>query len=575
MNINTPLVIAEIASAHEGNFELACELIEIAKDAGADGVKFQIFNTDKLVSKTDKEYSYFKNLEYPVDIWRGIINLAQGNNLRVFFDIFDLESAQQINQLNPDGYKIHVSDVSNKKLLSTVAGWGKPVLLSVGGSIWMETAEAIKTLNLNGCTDITLVYGIQNNPTPLNESHLHKIRIYGEKFGLPVGYAPHLDGGIPEAVQLPLWSIAAGAAYLEIHITKERSKKGPDYFSALDPKPFSKLVEEIRSMSEVMGLSSLELSAGESVYRLKYKKWLIANKDLPKGYHLTEADLTFQRLEEGQPVGSLISLSDSKKYVLTKTLEKGKPITMNHINLKVATVLACRAESSRLYAKPMQNIGNKPILGHIIERFKQVSKIDDIVLAISKGPASGVFVAVAEEFDLPYVIGDEKDVLARVIKGAELVNADIVVRHTTENPFIYYEVLDELIQRHIEKQSDLTVIRNMPIGTFSEICTLEALKKSHEHGEDHHRSELVTLYINEHPEVFNIDYIEPPEHLNRPEYRLTIDTAWDLVLALNIWENIGSEDSILPVEEILKYLDQNTELAKINLTGETTLHLYK
>ena len=113
-------------------------------------------------------------------------------------------------------------------------------------------------------------------------------------------------------------------------------------FRPLDPIPFAKLVGEIRNMSEVMGLSSLELSAGERVYRLKYKKWLIANKDLPKGHHLSEEDLTYQRLEEGQPIGSSISLSDSKKYILTKSLEKGKPITMNHIQLKVATVLACR-----------------------------------------------------------------------------------------------------------------------------------------------------------------------------------------------------------------------------------------
>ena len=99
----------------------------------------------------------------------------------------------------------------------------------------------------------------------------------------------------------------------------------------------------------------------------------------------------------------------------------------------------------------MQNIGKKPILAHIIERFKQVSKINDIVLAISKGPASAVFVDFAEQYGLPYVIGDEKDVLGRVITGAESVNADIVVRHTTENPFIYYEVLDELIQRTYRK----------------------------------------------------------------------------------------------------------------------------
>ncbi|GJM06045.1 MAG: hypothetical protein DHS20C09_20410 [marine bacterium B5-7] len=575
MNKRTPYIVAEIASAHEGNFDLACELVEVAAVAGVDAVKFQVFDTDQLVSKDHKEYQYFKDLEYDQQTWGKIIEKARTDKLEVYFDIFDLESAQQLSQFQPDGYKIHISDTSNINLLKSIAGWGKPILLSVGGSLWTETAEAIEVLKLNGCQEITLVYGIQNNPTSLDESHLRKIFAYKEKFELPVGYSPHLDGGTKEAIQVPIWSVAAGAEYLEIHITKNRSLKGPDYYSALDPEPFTDLVKEIRKMASCLGYTSLKLSKAEQKYRLKYKKWPVLAYDLPAGHVITSKDIKYQRLENGQPKGSLLRFSDETKYILTNPLKKGTAITMNDIKLKVAAVLACRAESSRLYAKPMQNIGSKPILSHIVERFRQVQMIDEIVLAISEGPAKGVFMAYAEEHSLPFVIGSEKDVLARVIQGAELVNADVVIRHTTENPFIHYEVLSDQIRRHIENSSDLTVVTNMPIGTFSEICSLSALKKSHKFGEERHRSELVTLYINEHPEIFNNDYIEPPQHLRRPEYRLTIDTAWDLVLALNIWENLGNEESILSVEEILRYLDENKELAKINLKGENTLHLYK
>ena len=106
-------------------------------------MKFQIFNTDKLVSKTDKEYSYFKNLEYSIDTWREIIMLAQSNKLKVFFDIFDLESAEQINQLNPDGYKIHISDVSNKKITQRSIELGK-----TGYSFGREDQHGWKLLKL-------------------------------------------------------------------------------------------------------------------------------------------------------------------------------------------------------------------------------------------------------------------------------------------------------------------------------------------------------------------------------------------------------------------------------------------
>ena len=237
---------------------------------------------------------------------------------------------------------------------------------------------------------------------------------------------------------------------------------------------------------------------------------------------------------------------------------------------KVVAALACRAQSVRLYAKPLQLIGDRPILKHLIDRLSQVRRIDGMVLAISDGSENLAFVDLAKKWGLPYVIGDQHDVLSRYIQAAHSVNADIIVRVTTENPFVHQDNLDDLIEHHLNTGADLTVGELLPDGAYAEVINVSALERAHECGGEQHR-EHSTLFIFENPDLFKVERIPAPVELARPDIRLTIDTPEDLIVARRVYEALeplfGPKPPLL---EIIKYLDAHEELRSLNADLSTT-----
>jgi sialic acid synthase SpsE/spore coat polysaccharide biosynthesis protein SpsF (cytidylyltransferase family) len=161
-----------------------------------------------------------------------------------------------------------------------------------------------------------------------------------------------------------------------------------------------------------------------------------------------------------------------------------------------------------------------------------------------------------------YYAGDEEDVLDRFVQCAKKFNATQIVRATSENPLMYVEELDELIEDHLQKQADFTYTDKLPLGCFIEIISFAALQKSHEQGEKKHHTELVTLFINEHKDQFKINQHTAPPHLQRPDYRLTVDTEDDLKLMNIIYDRI--KDEFIPLSKVITLLDSEPELVKIN-----------
>jgi len=231
---------------------------------------------------------------------------------------------------------------------------------------------------------------------------------------------------------------------------------------------------------------------------------------------------------------------------------------------KIVAVLPCRINSTRLLAKPLQKIGRYTILELLIRQIKKSKMTCDIVLAISENTGSDLFVEFAKKFKIKFVLGNEIDVLGRMIKGAESVNADIILRTTSENPFIYWEGIDELIKKHLDGKFDFTFHHGLPLGAGIEIINLQALRLSHKLGNKKHRSELSTLYIYENPNRFKIHKFEVPKILRKPKIRLTVDTPQDLWLARIIHEFLGSKNIPIPLKKIIKFLDDHPKFKKIN-----------
>lgn len=233
---------------------------------------------------------------------------------------------------------------------------------------------------------------------------------------------------------------------------------------------------------------------------------------------------------------------------------------------RLVAAIACRNQGSRLYGKPLQNLDVEigiRILDNIIDCLHSISCIDEIVLGISEGVENEVFKDIAEQKGLRYVMGDQIDVLSRLVQCGQVANGTDIFRVTSESPFVYFEAVDDLWQRHKKENADATFMDHIIDGCGFEIISLKALERSHSRGEARHRSELCTLYIREHPEDFRIIRENPPNELIREDLRLTVDNPEDLVVCRIVYGEFKTLAPRIPVSDIIRFLEANPKLIEL------------
>lgn len=238
------------------------------------------------------------------------------------------------------------------------------------------------------------------------------------------------------------------------------------------------------------------------------------------------------------------------------------------MNRTLVAAIACRNQGTRLYGKPLQNLdieNNIRILDNIVSCINTISCIDEIVLGISEGADNEAFKEFADEKDLRYVMGDETDVLSRLISCGELAQATDIFRVTSESPFLYFEQVESLWLRHQNEKADATFMDDIVDGCGFEIISLDSLKQSHLLGENKHRSELCTLYIREHQHDFTLIKAESPQALMRKDLRLTVDYPEDLVVCRAIYNEFKNQAPRINIFDIVEFLDSNPQLIKIVL----------
>lgn len=231
---------------------------------------------------------------------------------------------------------------------------------------------------------------------------------------------------------------------------------------------------------------------------------------------------------------------------------------------RLVAALACRNNGSRLYGKPMQNLlGDQTILDQLISIIRKFPFIAQIVLGISEGSANAPFVDKAHEHGISYILGDEKDVLMRLIQCGRAAKATDVFRKTTECPWFAYDMLEPLWHKHVEHGNDITVCDRLPEGLAFEIYTLEALERSHARGSPIDRSEFCSNYARHHPHEFKIEVVLPPEQLRRMDLRVTVDYPEDLYLCREIARTYADSMPLVSVKQIIDFLDSRPDLKKL------------
>lgn len=552
-------IIAEVANAHEGKLSIAKDIVSSVAES-ADAVKFQVFTADELVLPSHPDYEEFAELSMSEDEWQELIEYSRSQGISVIADVFGTRSVEAMSSYGVELFKIHNADISNLSLIEDVSTCATAVILSAGGSTWVELADALDHL---GEVPALLMYGYQNYPTRVEDANLNRMQSIDQKFDIPVGYASHAPGDSSVAVELPRLAATAGASAVEVHATLDRSRKGTDYVSSLEPTEFEEMSRQTKAVKRLLGKRTLSLPDTEHKYRTNHKKWLVATQDIERGDELTTDNIGYKRLTD-PPIDTNLDMGVVLGRSVSKGLVAGHPVTLNHMDANVVATLACRSESTRLYGKPLQLVGEEPILTHLINQIRSINTIDDIVLAIANTPSKQSYVEYAQSKGLNYTIGSEDNVLGRLIAAGQKANADVAVRVTTENPFVYTENVDEMVSEHLESNYDYSVTEKLPLGASIEVVSMQALETANNRGSERHRSELCTLFIVENPDSFAINITTPPSVIRRPDIRLTVDNPEDLVVARQVWDGLSNEQERPTLHNVIEFLDEHPEIMKLN-----------
>ena len=336
-------IVAEMAWSHDGSVEKAKEIIKAAADANADDINIHITSLEDYIvpqygsgrgrvsegKDAEHIYNYLKSINLDKSAWAELFIYAKEQGLIISAMCNDLPSVDFVSELEPDIYVIPSACFSEEDLIKEVAKKKKPIFLRIGGAYLGELERAIFVLNESGNDNIALIHGFQNYPTKLEDMHLRYIQSLKQMFSLPVGFADHTDGGSEFALSVPLVALPFGANIIEKHITHNRSLKGEDFESALDPDDFKKFVQNLREIEKTFGSSSIRpFSEDEVNYRQVTKKRTVASRDIKANGQITKEDITFKRADEGV-------YPDESKYLIGRTVQydikKNEPVTWDKV----------------------------------------------------------------------------------------------------------------------------------------------------------------------------------------------------------------------------------------------------
>ncbi|MHA2225653.1 MAG: N-acetylneuraminate synthase [Candidatus Hodarchaeales archaeon] len=301
-------IIAEGGVNHNGDIDLAKNLIDEAVNSQADAIKFQTFIAEELVTeyapkaeyqekitgKNESQLEMIKKLELSFEAFQELKNYSDNKGILFLSTPFDLQSVEFLSKLKVAAYKVGSGDMDNILLLERIIMENKPVLLSTGMATFDEITEIFKFLQKEEVSKLLLFHCVTDYPAPFDVLNLQIISTLKKKFKIPIGYSDHSIG-----IVVPQLAVAAGAKAIEKHFTLNKSLPGPDHKASLEPEELKEMVEAIRFTEQVLGSSEKEISEVEKKNRLVARKSIVATKDIPKGSILSKEDLGVKRPGDG------------------------------------------------------------------------------------------------------------------------------------------------------------------------------------------------------------------------------------------------------------------------------------
>ena len=306
------LIIAEAGVNHNGSIEMAKQLVEKAKEAGVDYIKFQTFKASKLVTKSakqaeyqqrnlgsqeDSQYQMLKKLELSPEEHQILIDYCQELGIKFFSTAFDFDSIEYLHTLGLGLWKIPSGEVTNYPFLKRIAAYNERTILSTGMCDMPDVHAAVDALYKNGLSkeNLILLHCNTEYPTPFEDVNLKAMDALRKEFGVEVGYSDHTKG-----IEVPIAAVALGATVIEKHFTLDRALPGPDHKASLEPDELKAMVSSIRNIEKAVGGDGTKhVSESERKNIAVARKSIMAARDIKVGEVFTEENLTVKRPGSG------------------------------------------------------------------------------------------------------------------------------------------------------------------------------------------------------------------------------------------------------------------------------------
>jgi len=339
-------IIAEAGVNHNGDAERALTMVDVAREAGADAIKFQTFSTDKVIGPTAEKADYQKRetgegsqrdmvrpLEMSDDLHRRLVERCREKGIEFMSTPFDEEAADFLLGLGMKRIKVPSGEIVNHPFLRFLASKDRPLIVSTGMATLEEIEEAVGVISATRAACgfaapmermVTVLHCTSNYPAACSDVNLRAMRTIAEATGLPVGYSDHTLG-----VAVSTAAVALGATVIEKHFTLDGGLPGPDHRASLEPGDLATLVRQIRDVEAALGSPVKAPTESEIPVRAVVRRSVTARHDLPAGHTLAPGDLILLRPASGIPAKAL-------DEVVGRTLKipvvEGLPLQWEHLD---------------------------------------------------------------------------------------------------------------------------------------------------------------------------------------------------------------------------------------------------
>jgi N,N'-diacetyllegionaminate synthase len=300
------LIIAEAGVNHNGDINLAKQLIDVAAQAGADCVKFQTFAADRQVTRDaqkadyqtkatasqESQHAMLRRLELSPEMHRELIAHCAARGIGFLSTGFDIESVDLLISLGQERFKIPSGEITNLPYLRHVGGLGKTVILSSGMASLGDIEASIDVLERAGTAraDLTVLHCTTEYPTPMDEVNLRAMQSIHAAFDVAVGYSDHTQG-----IEVAVAAVAMGACVIEKHFTLDRNLPGPDHEASLEPAELKSMVAAIRNIEIALGDGVKRLTPSEARNKPVARKSLVASRSIRAGEVFSAQNITAKR----------------------------------------------------------------------------------------------------------------------------------------------------------------------------------------------------------------------------------------------------------------------------------------